>query len=345
MLFKSFLATGVLAWQTSAFLVPLEVSQAAKDPALKHQVVELDCPGCPFAGANGDGSVWTQNDTPISIVCPLDPLIFHETDTIKHLEFDITDDDQFLQINGQPVFPPPKTLIPTALKASQVSALDQSQTEPLRLGYALEVLPSMSEVTDIALTPVQLTILDLHGVAVKVDTVRIDLIHSWGHLHIARVTTMPYSQSPGANKCITSICRLRAIIANRLRKMIESAKAHAGKAKTWIKNACPGRKQAQAGAEQDHKKSHHHAHHRHGHFHRFIKTASIIFGSVLAITLMLVVRQAWAYLSNRRSRRDGAGSPRNIEAAVEEDEKDALMENGEMPPQYEDVDVIVVEKN
>lgn len=54
--------------QASAFLVPLEVSQVAKDPALKHQVVELDCPGCPFASYDDEGLFWTQSDRANSIV-------------------------------------------------------------------------------------------------------------------------------------------------------------------------------------------------------------------------------------------------------------------------------------
>lgn len=69
----SFLAAGVLALQTSAFLIPLEVSQdagiAQADTALKHRTVELDCPACPFAGAGGDGSIWTEENGRTTVVC------------------------------------------------------------------------------------------------------------------------------------------------------------------------------------------------------------------------------------------------------------------------------------
>lgn len=71
MLFNSLLAAGALAVHSSAFLIPLEVSrEAGITPAkeLKHQVLELDCPGCPFAGEGGDGSVWIQENDPVSIV-------------------------------------------------------------------------------------------------------------------------------------------------------------------------------------------------------------------------------------------------------------------------------------
>ncbi|KAF7513532.1 hypothetical protein GJ744_008826 [Endocarpon pusillum] len=347
----SLLAAGALALQTSAFLVPLEVSRGAgiaqMGEEMKHQVVELDCPQCPFAGADGDGSVWSQGDDSVKI----------------RLDLDITDDDQFLQINGQPVYPPPRTLIPVALKAPEIQTSDQSQSQPLRLGYALEVLPAMTEVSDVTLTPIELTVLDLEGVSVNVDTVKIDLIQSWGHMHIARVTRLPYAESPGANVCTTSICRLRAIIANRLRKMVQSAKAHAGKAKTWIKNTCSGWKHPKADAEhKDHinaepkdcMKPHRHLHHglhRHGRFRHFVEQTVHFFvlpaifgvmGGLLACALGMLVGQALAYLLNRRSRRD-LGS-QIIETVVEADEKDALMESGEMPPQYADVDIVVVEQ-
>ena len=248
------------------------------------------------------------------------------------------------------MFPPPRTLAPVALKAAEVRKSDQSRSQPLRLGYALEVLPAISHVTDIALTPIQVTILDLQGVSVKVDTIRIDLIQSWGHMHIARVTHLPFSQSPGVD-CTNSICRIRAIIADRLRKMIDAAKAHAGKAKTWIKNGCSGRKNAQAGAKQDQVKPHREAHHRYGRLrllmkvaiHSFVLPAFLgVLGGLVACALGMVVGRGLAYLLSRRSRRDDLSE--NVEAAVEVDEKDALMEGREMPPQYEDVDIVVVEQ-
>jgi hypothetical protein len=236
------------------------------------------------------------------------------------------------------------------LKAEQIRKSDQSHTKPLRLGYAIEVLPTISEVTDISVVPIQFTVLDLQGVVVKVDTVKVDLVQSWGKLHIARITQIPYAESPGANQCTTSICRLRYIVANRLRKMIEAAKAHAGKAKTWIKNGCGGRKQAPAGAESAHKNSHYNGHYRHGRVHHFIKQAIVFFvpaavfgilGGLLACAVGMMVGRGLAFCLNRRSRDQGA---RGLEAAIEDDEKDALVENGEMPPQYEDVDIIVVEE-
>ncbi len=69
----SLLAAGALALQASAFLIPLEVSREAgiaqMDKEMKHQIVELDCPQCPFAGSDGDGSVWTRGHDAVNIVC------------------------------------------------------------------------------------------------------------------------------------------------------------------------------------------------------------------------------------------------------------------------------------
>jgi hypothetical protein len=273
---------------------------------------------------------------------------------VQHLEFDITDDDQFLQINGQPVFPPPQTLIPISLKAPQIRTSDKSHTTPLRLGYALEVLPSLQEVTDIALTPIQFTVLDLQGVPVKVDTVKIDLIQSWGKLHIARISNIPYKDTPGADRCENSLCRLRAIITNRLRKMIEMAKEHAGKAKTWFKNTCGGRKHRPVeGAQKEHKKVHHHGHHRHHRvkhilkqFTRFFVIPAVlgVLGGILACAIGMLVGQVLVALWSRFRRGGERASVMNGETALADDEKDALVGDEGMPPHYEDVDVVVVEQ-
>lgn len=68
----SLVAAGALAWQASALLLPADVPEdvgIALTQALKYQVVDLDCPNCPFAGPKDDSLVWTQEDSPIQIVC------------------------------------------------------------------------------------------------------------------------------------------------------------------------------------------------------------------------------------------------------------------------------------
>ncbi len=159
--------------------------------------------------------------------------------------------------------------------------------------------------------------------------------------------------------------------------MVEATKSHAGKAKTWIKNTCSGWRHARLDAvhkyhmnakpkdctdaqRKDQARPHYRLHHGHrGHYshhaesrfrhflrrtlHFFVLPAIFgVIGGLLACTLGMLVGQALAYLLNRRSRRDRVAQM--MEAAVETDEKDALMEGEEMLPQYEDVDIVVVEQ-
>lgn len=79
MLLTSLFAASALAWQTSAFLIPLKGSPEAQIPPkgeeLRHRIVNLDCPNCPFAGPDANGSIWTVDDKPISVVSSLNILL------------------------------------------------------------------------------------------------------------------------------------------------------------------------------------------------------------------------------------------------------------------------------
>jgi hypothetical protein len=67
---RSALVAGILALQASAFLVPLEISKAAKQA--KGQIesiwsqsthsVELDCPNCPLLASPDTGVEWDEDD-------------------------------------------------------------------------------------------------------------------------------------------------------------------------------------------------------------------------------------------------------------------------------------------
>lgn len=72
MILAPLVAAGALALHASAFLIPLEVSEATgitETEELKHQAVDLDCPGCAFASSSGDRLVWMQESSPINLVC------------------------------------------------------------------------------------------------------------------------------------------------------------------------------------------------------------------------------------------------------------------------------------
>jgi hypothetical protein len=75
MILGSALVTGLLAWQASAFLVPLEVAKELE--AAKAQLesfwtnhvhtIELSCPGCTFAGPLQDGVEYSESDENIIV--------------------------------------------------------------------------------------------------------------------------------------------------------------------------------------------------------------------------------------------------------------------------------------
>ena len=75
MILGSALVTGLLAWQASAFLVPLEVAKELE--AAKAQLesfwtnhvhtIELSCPGCTFAGPQQDGAEYSESDENIIV--------------------------------------------------------------------------------------------------------------------------------------------------------------------------------------------------------------------------------------------------------------------------------------
>ena len=70
MYLKSALVAGTLAFQASAFLVPLEVSKAALEAKVQiesiwsqsTQTVELDCPHCPLFSPEVTSSTWDDDD-------------------------------------------------------------------------------------------------------------------------------------------------------------------------------------------------------------------------------------------------------------------------------------------
>ena len=76
MYFSSALAAGLLAVRASAFLIPPQISEAAIEAKTElisilagvPRSVELDCPGCPFAGVE---TVAWQEDVENKIVCQL----------------------------------------------------------------------------------------------------------------------------------------------------------------------------------------------------------------------------------------------------------------------------------
>jgi len=352
MILRSVLAAGVLALQASAFLVPLEIANEVESAkaqleslwSTQASTIELSCPGCTFPGPQQDGLEFSDNDE-------------------NSIELNVlVEENTRLQINGETVFSLDSPVRPTALTAPQIRTSDSTPSRPIRLGYALELLPPRSFPNHAGqIITLQLTILDLEGVPVHVDTVKIDLYKNTGGLSLAKISSLPFVQSPGATECTTSLCRLRAIVLSRVRDMIEAAKARAKAAGAWAKakGGCHGKKVGGGRHGQKAGGGPHHGHHAHHKMHRFghilrqtlrffiIPALLGVIGGLLASAVGMLVGQALVYLwfrFHRGGQRSGQrGNIRIIEVAVTDDEKDGLVEGRELPPQYEDVEAVVVE--
>ena len=152
------------------------------------------------------------------------------------------DPEQGLTINGRPIFSsdPSTAAIPHLVSAPQIRVEDGQQTGPVLLDFAWERLPPIisADEPDKSILPIRITVLGLQGDAVKVDTIAIDLLQTNEQTSIARILTIPFEDTPGAQTCDTtskwSLCRLRAIIAAHLQEIMQVAKARASAAtKGW----------------------------------------------------------------------------------------------------------------
>lgn len=274
------------------------------------------------------------------------------------------------------ILPTPFSQSQTSLRlaAPQIRVEDGQQTSPVRLDFVWAALePITSEHNpQLSMFPFQLTILGLNGHPVKVDTVSVHVLRAPGQTMIAKISTTPFSDTPGATTCDTSsrwsICRLRAIVAARMQAMLTAAKAHAQAAKGWVKGegkGCRGKFGHRGGhkggppfmhhehGQATHGGRHHHHHH---HAHRFgrllhqtlrffvIPALLGVIGGLMASAIGMLVGQFVAFLWIRYHRGGRRGNVRAVEVVIEEDEKDALIIDDEVaPPQYEDVEAAAVE--
>ena len=263
-----------------------------------------------------------------------------------------------MRINGQHVYSIVKqTPFPGPLSASQIRTIDSLKTDPVRLGWALEVLPAVTNKAEPGkeLYTLQFTVLDLKGVPIEVDSLKIDILkHTTLQektvVSIVKISPVSFSSTPGAKSCHNasqwSICRLRAIIAARIHSMLEAAKAHAGAAKTWAKSGCKGNKGpfgqhkgpfgGHRGPKGDHRqlgnaegRPHHghHGPHRHGHrlahilrqtLRFFIVPALLgVVGGLVASAVGMLVGQFIVFMWTRFHHGGQRGNIRYVEVATE----------------------------
>lgn len=385
MRFTAALVAGFVAAST-AFLVPPSIpGDIVKDArfqeehknhkdlihtllAEKTEVVNLDCPGCPFASAYAEnrdagpiheGIIWVQ-----------------EVENSLHLEFD-THEHGF-QVNGHPVYPfeAARAASTTPVKVSQIRKDTQVRSVEFPLNFAMEVLPAIPSPhkDNIELIPIEFTVLGLNGIPVKVPTVSIQMIRTPNDEYvITQVTMIPFHETPGAETCEASsswsLCRVKAIVAARIKSMLESAKERTNKVQEWVQTktkGCKGKRPhgfgrphhgPKPGQDAEHgRRPHHHPHHHHGGHHKhhryhrlghmlhqtlrfFIIPALLgVIGGLAASAVGMLVGQAIVFFWTRTYRNGQRGPLRVQEVTVVEDEKDELLGEVEKPlPMYEDV--------
>ena len=259
--------------------------------------------------------------------------------------------ENHLTLNGESIFPVNKQS-PIDLLAS-VRAGENNDTAPLRLGFALEVLPPSQSSDDGAqLFPIHFTIVDIDGKTSKVDTAVIYAIQTTtGDLFISKIEKICFTKAtPGAD-CTTSICRLRALFMYRLHQLIEAAKTGAtklgirpchrkGSPMGELETFNPTEEQAHA-SRPFHDQAMHHGHHsKASHFmHNAVRLFLIpamlgVIGGLTACAIGTIVGQLIAFVWIRFFRGGRRGAIR-VEEAGTPNEKESLVAE-ELPPRYED---------
>ncbi|KAJ9348077.1 hypothetical protein DTO027B9_8607 [Paecilomyces variotii] len=361
MIIASLLAAGALSLRAAAFLVVPEfdtVSAPFPKAVNPHGLaqVSLKCTECPFPESDADGKVsWTEG-----------------LDTALDLNISIENEDT-LVINGNQVFPPPPP--PLSIDAVQRNIADGRESDPIPLGFALEVEPLVAPMDEPGpeLLSLRFTVLDLAGHPVPLNTVIIALIKDEsGALYIAKTDVeatktdiVSWRQCRGKPKC------LQTLLFSRVRALVESAKARMMRAKARLMGSkgCHGGPRfpmeasrpprpffdeeppfSRHGGPPHRRPGHggrHHFHHMHrsgwertfSRIFRFILVPAVlgVLAGLVASALGMLVGQVvvFLWLRYRRSTTDRSVS------AVEEGndmEKEALIAEpaDDFPPEYDD---------
>jgi hypothetical protein len=373
------LAAGLVTLHgASAFLIPPAASLPYLQETDKSAVssvfgadldwhVDLPCPDCPWAGAedvNGTQFQWTQDHEtslvrlPLFLTVPRTPLL--------------TLPPQLLTLSASPanglLINHIATLLPGDSHSSQKSTTlpllatqkhipTGATSQPYPLDFVLERLPPVTSASSPShfLVPLKFTIVGFAGFPVRVDSLSIDLLAGPEHLSVVRVRRVPFGESPGARECAAegqggwSLCRVRAIVRERVRMMREGARKAMGRVKGG-REGCHGRKQG--GARVWHGHGAGHAGHRAQRWAKLLHSALRFFvipallgviGGLLASAVGMLVGQfiVWCWLRFVRGERSG-------EQRRERDEKRGLLDEDaegeeageqsdeEVLPKYED---------
>jgi len=272
----------------------------------------------------------------------------------------VDDEHNTLLLNDRLIYP---LILPVTLElfAHQIETSNDAELHPdLRLAFAFATFRAIEseDESGTTLIPMQLTISDIAGKPVNLDTVALDLVRlPTGELFIGKVDLLPApEEAPGA-ECSNEFCRLRAIIIARIQAMLEAARARAHKAGNLVKGGCHKPKNSHHGGhkghvdnnmDKHHRPHHHKAHHRHHGLVRFINRSMKLFvipamlgivGGLVASIIGMMVGQGLVYVWYRFVRGNQRGPYARVELVeeAEDDEKEAISE-GECPPKYEELD-------
>ncbi|KAL2844585.1 hypothetical protein BJY01DRAFT_214884 [Aspergillus pseudoustus] len=158
--------------------------------------VDLLCMGCPFAIKSGD-------------------------ETSLSLKFTV--DDGLLLANDRQIFPPAP---PAAITAVERRRENGEESDPINLGYAVEMMPLPSPPEEpFDIVEVRFTVLDIDGYPVPLDTVAITLIHdAEGNLYVAGTNIEDTADRESWRKCGGKARCLRRYLMHRIRTMFATAK-------------------------------------------------------------------------------------------------------------------------
>jgi len=223
MILPSLIGVTTLALTSSAFIVLPEASSAIEAAPVpqdlqieaydaRSQLIELECSDCPFPEPDADGELhWSDG-----------------VSSILALNFSTNHGD--LYVNDQPIFPPPTLPNAWRIKAVERRQSDGKETEPIVLGFALEVSPFAAP-RGFSEWLVRFTVLDLAGHPVPVDTIAVGLVKTdEEELFIVRTEVEPSSDDPlswrqcgGKPSCLRQllIARIQALMAATKERMMK----------------------------------------------------------------------------------------------------------------------------
>ena len=256
--------------------------------------------------------------------------------------------------NGRQIFPPPP---PSRITAVQRRVQDGAESEPIPLGYALEVIPvpASFENPGLELLAVRFTVLDLDGHPVPLNTVAIGLIHDGkGNFYIAKTdiedtapSSVSWKQCRGKPNC------LRKLLFVRMQTLFASAKARLLGIASKMRGSkgCHKLSRPHAGHSpfwgQGHAGRPHHMHHMHhagfertmSRIIRFIlvpATLGVLAGltaSALGMLVGQVIVSLWLRYRRSKSQQPNA----NLEEGTEYEKQGLMVESSDdLPPAYTD---------